>query len=74
MTQFPLTLVWHILNQGLHCILRSLLAACQNMDPFACSLLRAQLHSCDPALVLAIDSSKPAASILGLGTGERDEL
>lgn len=65
MTQYPLTLVWHILNQGFHCILRRLLAVCQDMDPFACSLLRAQLHSCGPYRVLAIDNSKPAASILG---------
>lgn len=41
-------LVFHILIQSFHCILRSLLAVCQNMGPFASSLIRAQLHSCDP--------------------------
>lgn len=50
--------------------LRSLLASFQTWIRFLTSLLTAPLHSCDPQLVLAIDNSRPAASILGLGCGK----
>lgn len=69
MTQFPLTVAWFISNQALHWFSQKPPGNLPDMDPFLTSPLTAPLHSCDPQLVLAIDNSRPAASILDLGSG-----
>lgn len=48
MTQFPLTLVWLILNQAFHWFVQTPPGNFPDMDPFPSSPLRAPLHSCDP--------------------------
>lgn len=68
MTQFPLTLAWLFSSPWLF-FFQKPPGNFPDMDPFPSSPLTAPLHSCDPQLVLAIDNSRPAASILGLGSG-----
>lgn len=65
MTQFPLTLAYFKSSHSL--VFQKPPGNFPDMDPFPSSPLTAPLHSCEPRLVLAIDNSRPAASILGLG-------
>lgn len=41
-------IVWHILKRALHCFFKASPGSLPSMDPFPSSILRAQLHSCDP--------------------------